>query len=175
MLFVRRRRYGCRLVIDPILMLSRQRAQRLPSLAEPALPLLNLSRWFATADCDVGRPEAGQHRHRPQRHHPSGIALLTPADLHYGRAAGVIIRRHHPTPSSGAIIRRHHPAPSSGAIIRRHHPAPSSGAIIRRQAVLDAAYRAHPVRFVNKPPVHPEAPIAVWINKPAAKPGNNTQ
>ena len=69
-------------------------------------------------------------------HHHSGIALLTPADLHYGRAAEIIIRR---------------------------------------QAVLDAAYRAHPERFVNKPPVHPEAPIAVWINKPAAKPDNNTQ
>ncbi len=44
-----------------------------------------------------------------------------------------------------------------------------------RQAVLDAAYRAHPERFVKKPPVHPQAPIAVWINKPAAKPDNNTQ
>jgi len=28
---------------------------------------------------------------------------------------------------------------------------------------------------VKKPPVHPQAPIAVWINKPVAKPDNNTQ
>jgi putative transposase len=69
-------------------------------------------------------------------HHHSGIALLTPADVHYGRAEEVIIRR---------------------------------------QAVLDAAYRTHPERFVKKPPVHPQAPTAVWINKPAAKPDNSTQ
>ena len=36
----------------------------------------------------------------------------------------------------------------------------------QRQAVLDEAYRAHPERFVGKPPRPPELQQAVWINKP---------
>ena len=60
-------------------------------------------------------------------HHHGGIALLTPATVHYGRAAEVIEAR---------------------------------------QARLDLAYQAHPQRFVNHPPLHPELPPAVWINPP---------
>lgn len=37
-----------------------------------------------------------------------------------------------------------------------------------RQAVLDAAWRAHPERFVRHPPRHPSLPDAVWINPPAS-------
>jgi putative transposase len=36
----------------------------------------------------------------------------------------------------------------------------------QRQAVLDAAYRAHPERFVRKAPCAPELQQEVWINKP---------
>jgi len=36
----------------------------------------------------------------------------------------------------------------------------------KRQTVLDAAYSAHPERFVRKPPRPPELPSQVWINKP---------
>jgi putative transposase len=61
-----------------------------------------------------------EHRH-------SGIALLTPADVHYGRAEQVTSAR---------------------------------------AVVLDAAYGAHPERFVRKPPQPPRLPEAVWINKP---------
>jgi putative transposase len=61
-----------------------------------------------------------EHRH-------SGIGLLTPADVHYGRADQVITAR---------------------------------------AAVLDAAYAAHPERFVGKQPQPPRLPEAVWINKP---------
>ena len=32
--------------------------------------------------------------------------------------------------------------------------------------MLDAAYAAHPERFVRKPPAPPRVPTAVWINKP---------
>ena len=41
-----------------------------------------------------------------------------------------------------------------------------------RRRVLDAAYAAHPERFVNKPPTPPAVPSAVWINPPkeAAQP-----
>ena len=36
----------------------------------------------------------------------------------------------------------------------------------RRADVLDAAYAAHPERFVRKPPEPPALPTAVWINEP---------
>ncbi len=36
-----------------------------------------------------------------------------------------------------------------------------------RQQVLQAAYAAHPERFVRKPPTPPTLPNAVWINPPA--------
>jgi putative transposase len=36
----------------------------------------------------------------------------------------------------------------------------------KRAVVLDAAYAAHPERFVRKPPTPPKLPSAVWINKP---------
>lgn len=36
----------------------------------------------------------------------------------------------------------------------------------QRALVLDAAYAAHPERFVRKPPVPPRLPMAVWINGP---------
>jgi putative transposase len=32
--------------------------------------------------------------------------------------------------------------------------------------VLDAAYAAHPERFVNGPPIPPRLPGPAWINKP---------
>jgi putative transposase len=35
-----------------------------------------------------------------------------------------------------------------------------------RQATLDAAYAAHPERFVRRPPTPPQLPKEVWINKP---------
>jgi putative transposase len=36
-----------------------------------------------------------------------------------------------------------------------------------RQAALDAAFAAHPERFVKRPPQTPRPPEAVWINPPA--------
>jgi putative transposase len=61
-----------------------------------------------------------QHRH-------SGIALMRPADVHYGRAPAITAARGH---------------------------------------VLDAAYTAHPERFVRQPPTPPSLPTDVWINQP---------
>jgi putative transposase len=40
----------------------------------------------------------------------------------------------------------------------------------RRAVVLDAAYAAHPERFVRKRPEPPPLPTAVWINPPKATP-----
>ena len=48
-------------------------------------------------------------------------------------------------------------------------------AIERRRSVLDAAYSAHPERFVRKPPQPLPAPKEVWINKPQPTPENKTQ
>jgi len=46
--------------------------------------------------------------------------------------------------------------------------------LTRRQAVLDAAYRAHPDRFVRRPPKPLPLPSEVWINKPMP-PGEKTE
>jgi len=61
-------------------------------------------------------------------HYHSGLGLLTPADVHRGRAA-----------------------------LR----------LQERAAVLEAAHRAHPERFVRGLPLPPPQPTEVWINKPA--------
>jgi putative transposase len=39
----------------------------------------------------------------------------------------------------------------------------------RRAQVLDAAYQAHPERFVSKPPAPPDLPGTSWINPPQEK------
>lgn len=62
-----------------------------------------------------------------QEHRHSGIAYLTPANVHDGRAGEVVAKR---------------------------------------QIALDAAYKAHPERFVKGPPKHPKLDGAVWINPP---------
>ncbi len=63
-------------------------------------------------------------------HHHTGIALLTPAAVHYGRAPAILDAR---------------------------------------QQVLQAAYAAHPERFVQGLPHPPQLPEAVWINPPKAE------
>jgi putative transposase len=40
--------------------------------------------------------------------------------------------------------------------------------LAQRQAVLDAAYQAHPDRFVRRPPNPLPLPTEVWINRPAS-------
>jgi putative transposase len=42
----------------------------------------------------------------------------------------------------------------------------------KRQTVLDAAYLAHPDRFVRRPPTPLPLPKEVWINKPQSSPEN---
>jgi len=55
------------------------------------------------------------------------------------------------------------------------HHGVAHEAIERRRAVLDAAYAAHPERFVRKPPQPLPAPQEVWINKPQQTPENKIQ
>lgn len=55
------------------------------------------------------------------------------------------------------------------------HHGLAPAAIAQRRQVLDAAYSAHPERFVRKPPQPPPAPTEVWINKPKPTPENNIQ
>ena len=61
------------------------------------------------------------------QHCHSGIALLTPAMVHFGQAPAVLAQR---------------------------------------QLIMDAAYLAHPERFVRKAPAVNPLPEKVWINKP---------
>jgi putative transposase len=63
-------------------------------------------------------------------HHHTGLALHTPADVHYGTAS---------------ITRE------------------------KRAGVLNAAYAAHPERFVRKPPEPPKLPTIAAINPPEPK------
>lgn len=46
------------------------------------------------------------------------------------------------------------------------HCGQAPAVIHRRSAVLEAAYDAHPERFVRKKPTHPNPPTAAWINPP---------
>jgi putative transposase len=46
-----------------------------------------------------------------------------------------------------------------------HHGAVAA-VLEHRQQALDAAYAAHPERFVDGPPIHPAPPAEVWINQP---------
>jgi putative transposase len=46
------------------------------------------------------------------------------------------------------------------------HRGRATQEIARREVVLNAAYAAHPERFVKQPPKHPALPEAVWINPP---------
>jgi hypothetical protein len=62
-----------------------------------------------------------------QEHRHTGLGLMTPETVHYGRVESV----------------------------RR-----------KRQEVLDAAYAAHPERFVGGRPTPPQLPKEVWINQP---------
>ena len=43
----------------------------------------------------------------------------------------------------------------------------ASAQVAARQQVLDAAYFAHPERFVRGRPTSPPAPTAVWMNPPS--------
>jgi putative transposase len=47
------------------------------------------------------------------------------------------------------------------------HFGQAPAVLAARQAVLDAAYQAHPDRFVRRPPKPLPLPSEVWINKPA--------
>jgi putative transposase len=47
------------------------------------------------------------------------------------------------------------------------HLGKAAELIEHRQSVLDAAFKAHPERFVRRPPRPPSLPTAVWINRPS--------
>lgn len=49
------------------------------------------------------------------------------------------------------------------------HHGQAARILAHRQVVLDAAYSAHPERFVRKPPKPPELPSQVWINRPPSE------
>ena len=54
------------------------------------------------------------------------------------------------------------------------HHGRADAVLAARQAVLDAAYAAHPERFVRQPPQPLTLPREVWINPPADGPEPHT-
>ena len=46
------------------------------------------------------------------------------------------------------------------------HAGTANNTIAARQAVLDAAYQAHPARFQHRPPIAATPPTTAWINNP---------
>lgn len=88
---------------------------------QPEFPATFANRAEARAFCrDFFAWYNLQHRH-------SSLALLTPSDVHHGRAQAILQQR---------------------------------------QVTLDAAYRAHPQRFVHGNPKVRQLPIASYINRP---------
>jgi putative transposase len=53
------------------------------------------------------------------------------------------------------------------------HAGQAADVVAERQHVLDAAYAAHPERFVRGQPVAPPPPSAVWINPPTRTTGSD--
>jgi putative transposase len=49
------------------------------------------------------------------------------------------------------------------------HTGRAEDVIRQRSAVLEAAYQAHPERFIRKRPTHSSPPAAAWINPPTPK------
>ena len=47
------------------------------------------------------------------------------------------------------------------------HLGQAPAVLAQRQTVLDAAFAAHPERFVRRPPLAPDLPSQVWINQPS--------
>jgi putative transposase len=54
------------------------------------------------------------------------------------------------------------------------HFEETQAVLAQRQVVLDAAYQAHPDRFVRRPPKPLLLPSEVWINRPVP-PGQKTE
>jgi putative transposase len=50
------------------------------------------------------------------------------------------------------------------------HDGLAQATLAQRQSILDAAFLAHPERFVKKAPLVQPLPDAVWINQPVSKP-----
>lgn len=54
------------------------------------------------------------------------------------------------------------------------HFGETESVLAHRQMVLDAAYQAHPDRFVRRPPKPLPVPVEVWINRPGS-PGQKAE
>ena len=74
-------------------------------------------------------------------------------------------RRHFRIP--GKCAGGHHRPSSLGMLTPAMvHFDQTAAVLAQRQTVLDAAYLAHPKRFVRKPPTASRPPSEVWINPP---------
>jgi hypothetical protein len=108
---------------------------------------------------------AAEHPRRPRLLDDSKPVALLLADLGItqSRLPGRTARTSSPgtTTSTATAASACTPPPTSNG----HAPAIQAA----RAQVLDAAYHAHPERFVAKPPTPPELPGTCWINPPPEK------
>ena len=115
---------------------------------------LGITKRHSRPRCSNDNPPA-RASSRPSSTGPSSptgsAAWRTPTPSAHGSSAGTTQHRH-----SG--IGFHPPADV--------HYGRAELVQAQRATVLDAAYAAHPERFVREPPTPPQLPTVAWINKP---------
>jgi len=118
------------------------------------------------ADLHIGRTHGRPHVSNDNPYSEAGFKTLKYSPAFPGRFGSLADARAFVGPF---IERYNHEHRHSG--IGYHTPASvhfGTAGLVReeRARVLDAAYAAHPERFVNKPPTPPDLPGPAWINQP---------
>ncbi len=117
-------------------------------------------------DLDIGRTHGRPHVSNDNPYSEAGFKTLKYSPTFPDRFGSITDARAFVGPF---IDHYNHEHRHSG--IGYHTPASvhfGTAALVReeRALVLDAAYAAHPERFVNKPPTPPALPGPAWINQP---------
>lgn len=136
-------------------------------------------RWWAAAQPPSTSPARGWSQARAHRPVTSRETWSTGALLASLRAGSFGRRRRRSSRAlrwaRGCSSRSPPPAPWPSRVATSPRLSPRCGplavqVLAQRQAALDAAYAAHPERFVRGRPVVPSLPDKVWINKPSEGP-----
>jgi putative transposase len=130
----------------------------------PAMTSKPVSQFLA--DLHIGRTHGRPHVSNDNPYSEAAFKTIKYAPIFPGRFGSVADAR---TFMGSFLETYNHQHRHSG--IGYHTPASvhfGTAGLVRteRARVLDAAYAAHPERFVNKPPTPPGLPGPAWINKP---------
>ena len=134
--------------------------------ADRGSPMRSKAVSVLLADLRIGRTHSRPHVSNDNAYSEAGFKTLKYAPDFPGRFGSLQDARAFVGPFLDFYNHHHR---HSG--IGYHTPASvhfGTADVVRAQRVLvlDAAYAAHPERFVNKRPEPPELPGAAWINKP---------